>query len=334
MTKRLGLVLAPFGGAGQKEMIETIKIAEANGYDSVWVAEAWGTDAFTQLGAIAAQTSTIKLGTGIVNIYSRSAAVLAMTSVTLDQISNGRFMLGIGTSGNRVIEGLHGIPFEKPITRLREYVEIIKTLVAGKKLKYKGKIHDLPRGFQLQTTGPRKEIPIYIASLAQKSITQIGELADGWIPTYWPMDQFGVGNAWLAEGAAKTDRDVSKIDTAPFVTLAVNKDKNAARNMARMPLGFYIGGMGDFYYNMLCRFGYEKECEAVKTAWKEKRRGEAMQLITDEMIDTIAITGPIEECREKLYELYNKGVTLPLIPMANMGGMKTTREMIEGLAPK
>jgi len=334
MTQRIGLVLSPMGGAKREDLIECVKIAEATGYDSIWVAEAWGQDAFTQLAEIAVQTSTIKLGTGIVNIYSRSAAVLAMTAVTLDHISAGRFMLGIGTSGHRVIEGLHGIAFEKPITRLREYVQIITTLVAGKKLKHEGTIFNLPRGFQLQTTPLRKKIPILIASLAPKSIRQIGEIADGWIPTYWPLEKIQVGLDYIREGAATSGRDPGEVEVAPFITCVVNDNKGAARNAARMPLAFYIGGMGDFYYNMLCRMGYEREAGAVRKAWKEKRRGEALQEISDKMIDATAITGSVEECRERLQDVYTAGVTLPLIPLQNVGGGPATRKIIEGLAPQ
>ncbi|HVC29775.1 MAG TPA: LLM class flavin-dependent oxidoreductase, partial [Steroidobacteraceae bacterium] len=191
MSKRLG-VRAGFGAtrAEHQEVLQKVRIAEELGVESIWTAEAWGRDAFTFLTELALITQRMGVGTSIVNVYSRSAGVLAMTAASIDELSGGRMILGLGSSGANVIEHLHGVPFEKPLRRLREYVEIINTVIAGQPLSYDGEIFQLKRGFTLRDFAPpRPHIPIYIAAITPASIRQTGAIADGIIPIYWPKER-------------------------------------------------------------------------------------------------------------------------------------------------
>ncbi|MGB5682885.1 MAG: LLM class flavin-dependent oxidoreductase, partial [Polyangiales bacterium] len=202
MTERTGLL--PFWkNYDRKLYLRAAILADELGYDSFWIPEAWGYEIFSLLTEIAVHTKRIKLGTGIVNCFSRSPGLLAMNAATVDDISEGRLLLGMGTSAKRVIEGFHAREFEKPLTQLRDVIRVTKTLLAGKRLDESGaKLHDY-RPFSLAMQPLRPEVPIYIAALKQKSITSIGELADGWIPTFWPYTELDQGHAWIADGAAK-----------------------------------------------------------------------------------------------------------------------------------
>lgn len=197
--RRLGLYLGRLPGfdkAGfdRRELIECVRAADACGYDSFWMPEAWERDAFTLLTELAGRTERIHLGTGIINVFSRSPALIAMSAATLDDISGGRVRLGLGTSGARVVEDFHGVRFSKPLTRLRETIQIIRLLLAGERADFSGECFELRR-FKLGFKPVRSEIPIYVAALTQKSLRQAGELADGWLPTYWPRARIQEGIA-------------------------------------------------------------------------------------------------------------------------------------------
>jgi alkanesulfonate monooxygenase SsuD/methylene tetrahydromethanopterin reductase-like flavin-dependent oxidoreductase (luciferase family) len=196
MAKRLALQVG-FGGAGKErdELIERVRIAADLGVEAAFVAEAWGRDAFTFLTELVLKTEKIKLGTAIVNVFSRSPAVLAMTMASLDEMSGNRMILGLGSSGANVIEDWHGVPFKKPLKRLREYVEIINMIMRGERLEYEGELFQFGKGFRLGRGGPenfgplREHVPTFIAAITPKSVVQTGEIADGWIPVYWPLER-------------------------------------------------------------------------------------------------------------------------------------------------
>ena len=267
MAARTGLL--PFWkNYDRKLYLKAAILADELGYDSFWIPEAWGYEIFSLLTEIAAHTKQIKLGTGIVNCFSRSPGLLAMNAATVDEISEGRLILGLGTSGQRVIEGFHARAFSKPLTQLRDVIRVTKTLLAGKKLTESGaKLHDY-RPFDLAMSPVRADVPIYVAALKQKSITSIGELADGWIPTFWPYTELKRGHDWIAEGAAKSGRDPSEITTAPFTTVIPLGD--AGVREARQIVSFYIGGMGDYYKDLLSGFGYADACQRVDELYKDK----------------------------------------------------------------
>src|SRR4051812_29485758 len=228
MTEPIGL-LAFWKNYDRKLYLRAAQLADELGYDSFWIPEAWGYDLFPLLTEMALTTKRIKLGSAIVNAFSRSPGVLAMAAATVDEISEGRFILGIGTSGKNVIEGFHGRPFEKPLTQVRDVIRVVRTLLSGGKLSDAHAELAQYRPFRLEMKPFRPSVPIYVAALRPKAIESIGELADGWIPTFWPYDRIAEGRAWIAAGAARAGRDPSAIVTGPFTSV--------------LPLGLEAGSM-------------------------------------------------------------------------------------------
>jgi alkanesulfonate monooxygenase SsuD/methylene tetrahydromethanopterin reductase-like flavin-dependent oxidoreductase (luciferase family) len=317
MPKRLGVSVGfPPGPPERADLLARLRVADDLGVDSIWVAEAWGRDAFTLLTELALTTRHARLGTGIVNVFSRSAAVLAMTFGTLDELSGGRMVIGLGSSGANVVEHFHGVPFERALRRLREYVAIIDLLVRGEPLNYEGRIFKLSRGFRLQFTPPRPHIPMYIAAMTPASIRQTGEIADGLMPIHWPRQLYGELRAQLAAGAAAAGRDPRRIEIAPTVSLFITDgDEEEARRRAREPLAFYIGRMGRFYYQLLERNGYAQEVAAVRAAWERRDPAAAVAAVSDRLLEDTGVVGPLDACAEKLDALRALGADVPIIAL-------------------
>jgi F420-dependent oxidoreductase-like protein len=333
--RRLGLYLGRLpgfdkSGFNKRDLIECVKTADACGYDSIWMPEAWERDALTILTELAMHTRQIHLATGIVNVFSRTPALLAMSAATLDEISGGRFRLGLGTSGARVVEDFHGVQFNKPLTRLKETIQIIRLLLAGQCADFNGECFKLHR-FKLGFKPLRADMPIYVAALTPKSLNQIGELADGWLPTHWPRSQLQQGIAQIHIGSEAANRDAGNIEIAPFINTIVSNDLPAARKTARLPLAYYVGGMGDFYRDSLSRLGFAEEASKIHTLWQAGRRKEAIKAVTDAMVDAVAICGSLEACRIKLDEMRDYGATLPLVPIPNEGTTAEKCQAIESL---
>lgn len=333
MVKRLGITAGFAAGPAEREnFINRLLVADDLGVDTLWVAEAWGRDAFTLLTELALKTHRSRLGTGIVNVYSRSPAVLAMTFGALDEISEGRMVIGLGSSGANVIEHFHGVPFDKPLRRLREYVEIINILMSGQPLNYEGKVFKLGRGFRLQFTPMRPHIPVFIAAITPSSIRQTGEVADGLIPIHWPKQKYADLRAELTAGAKLAGRDPSGIEIAPSIGLFVTDGANdeEMRRRAREPLAYYIGRMGRFYYEMLQRHGYHVEVTGVRAGWERRDPAAAAAAISDAMLDDITVVGPLDQCAEKLDELRSLGVDVPVVALPP-GDPATVGRMLERL---
>jgi F420-dependent oxidoreductase-like protein len=311
-------------------LIECVRTAEACGYDSFWMPEAWERDAFTILTEIAGVTKHIHLATGIINVFSRSPALIAMSAATLDEVSGGRFRLGLGTSGARVIEDFHGVRFNKPLTRLKEAIQIIRTLLKGERVDFSGECFELRR-FKLGFKPLRSDLPIYVAALTPRSLRQVGEVADGWLPTHWPRARLETGTSEIQAGAEAAGRDARRIEIAPFVNVVVCNDVEQARHQARLPLAYYIGGMGDYYHASLSRLGYGVEADRIRELWQAGRPKEAMAAIDDKMVDSIAICGSLEYCRAKLDETYSFGATIPLVPIPAGGTNAEKCRVIESL---
>jgi alkanesulfonate monooxygenase SsuD/methylene tetrahydromethanopterin reductase-like flavin-dependent oxidoreductase (luciferase family) len=269
------------------------------------------------LGAVAVNTSKIQIGTSILNCFSRTPAVLAQEFSTLDELSEGRAVLGLGSSGEYVIEHFHGLKFSKPLRRIRETVEIFNTLIAREPLNYNGEIFQMSRGFTLRTPNVRDHIPVYIAAITPKSIRQTGEIADGIIPIHWPMHQFETLRAQLGEGAQAASRNVSALTIAPQVHLRILDGVNdeATWHDARQPLQFYINRMGVFYWQMLSRNGFEGEVASSREAWANRDVEGSFNAITDEMVREIEVIGPIESVREQLQERSALGADLQMLHM-------------------
>lgn len=315
---RIGLIADnPNFPAGWEQVVEKVKLADQLGYDSVWLGEAWGYDVFTSLADLARVTGRIKLGTGIVNVFSRSPGVIASSMATLDERSGGRMLLGLGSSGGNVIEHWHGVRFEKPLRRLREYAEIINMIIRREKLIYHGDIFQLERGFKLQFTPLRKHIPIYIAAITPKSIEQAGEIADGVLPICWPKEQYPAMRRMLDAGSARAGRAAGSVSIAPYITTEILMDESkrqAARDRARGPIAFYIGRMGVFYAEMLARHGYAADAEDVKRGWEAGPKT-AARGVSDALLDATAIIGTPEEIAVQLKAWQQLGVNEPIITM-------------------
>jgi F420-dependent oxidoreductase-like protein len=333
MAEHTGLV-AFWKNYDRKSVLRYAEIADELGYDSFWVPEAWGYEAFSLLTEIALATQRIKIATGIVNVFSRSPGLMAMQAATLDEISGGRLILGLGTSGAKVIEGFHGVPYKKPLTRLRQYVKVVQTLIAGGKTSDAGAdLWPEMRPFKLEMTPIRPRIPIYCACLNEEAIRMVGELADGWMPTFWPYRRFGEGRKLLAEGAARSHRNAEEVVTAPFTTVIPMPDKDIAYQSARGLISFYIGGMGDYYHAMLSRMGFAENADRVRDLYATKRRDEAAAAVSQEMLDALVIAGEPDSCRARLSEWRRAGVGLPILGLPTDMGPEICEMYLNMMAP-
>ncbi|MEM8606558.1 MAG: LLM class flavin-dependent oxidoreductase [Myxococcota bacterium] len=331
MTERTGLI-AFWKNYDRELYLKAAILADELGYDSFWIPEAWGYEIFSLLTEMAVHTKRIKLGTGIVNVFSRTPSLIAMNAATVDEISEGRLILGIGTSGKRVIEGFHGRPFTKPLTQVRDVIRVSRALLSGRKLTDSdAKLNDY-RPFDLAMRPVRPDIPIYVAALKQKSITSIGELADGWIPTFWPYTELRRGHEWIAEGAAKSGRDPSDIATAPFTTVIPLGD--AGVKEAREIVSFYIGGMGDYYKELLSGFGYADDCKRIEDLYRDKAtRSQAADAVPDAMIEALTIAGDPKHCIEELRRRRDYGITLPIVNLPSNLPWNMVEMFIRTMAP-
>lgn len=331
MSEPIGLV-AFWKNYDRQLYLKAAQLADELGYDSFWLPEAWGYEIFPLLTEMALTTKRIKLGTGIVNAFSRTPALLAMSAATVDEISEGRLILGLGTSAKRVIEGFHARPFEKPLTQLRDVIRVVRTLLAGESLDTAGAKLNEYRSFTLAMEPVRPSIPIYVAALKQKSITSIGELADGWMPTFWPYDGLSRGMEWIKDGAEKAGRDPAEITVAPFTTVIPMGHQGAQR--AKEIISFYIGGMGEYYRELLNSFGYQDECTKIAELYRDKAtRAQAAEAVTDGMMQALSITGSPAECIAELKRRREFGVQLPIVNLPPRTPWPLIEMFIRGLAP-
>ena len=313
---RLG-VLARIGRDWQAS-IEKVRIADALGYELVATGEAWGPSTVPWMTLLAVHTRNIQIGTSILNVYSRSPGAIAQEFAMLEMLSHGRMVCGLGSSGHRVIEHFHGVVFNKPLRRIREYVEIINILIKGERLNYDGEIFSMDRGFRLDYDRPRDHVPIYIAAITPKSIRQTGEIADGIFPIHWPKNRFAALRGDLSAASETAGRPADSVTIAPFTNvyvLAGDATDDAAWRAARQPLFQYVNRMGDFYWNMLASNGFEAEVMASRAAWGQRDMEGAMNAISEAMVREIQVIGPIESVAEQLAERSASGAELQLVQM-------------------
>ena len=289
-----------------REMRDAAVLAEQLGYASLSVGESWGEDAFTTLAQLAAVTTRIRVGTSIVPVFARSPANLAMAALNLDRLSEGRFFLGLGTSGQLVVQDLHGERFAKPLTRMREYIDIVRKASRGEALDHDGEFFKTKR-FKLRFTPHRADLPIYIASLSPPSLRMTGELADGWLPIFLAPSRMGAAVAELKAGAEAAGRSLADIAISPQVSIYVTDDIAAARDRERPHIAFYIGGMGVFYHQYMHRIGFGADADRVRQAFQSKDRAGAAKLVTDEMVDAMTIIGTPRQCRDQLQSYFAAG---------------------------
>ncbi len=332
MAEKIAL-LAFWKDYDRKLYLRAVQIADELGYDSFWVPEAWGYEVFSLLTEMAVHTKHIKLGTGIANVFSRSPGLMAMNVATVDEISEGRLILGIGTSAKRVIEGFHAREFSKPLTQLRDVIRVTRTLLGGKPLTEADAKLTQYRKFTLAMTPVRDNVPIYVAALKQKSITSIGEMADGWIPTFWPYDRLKDGHAWIAEGAKKAGRDPSEIATAPFTTV-LPMGFEAGAQKAKEIISFYIAGMGEYYKDLITGFGFGDVCERVEELYRNHdTRAQAPDAVTDDLMEALTITGDPAHCVQELRRRREFGIDLPILNLPTGVPWQLMEMFIRGMAP-
>lgn len=312
---RLGLT-AGYSGAKLSVNMDLILEAERLGFDSVWTAEAYGSDAVTPLAWIAARTSKIRLGTAIMQMPARSPAMTAMTAMSLDSLSGGRFILGLGPSGPQVVEGWHGVPYGKPLTRTREYVSIVRQILRREApLEHKGEHYQIPYagpgatglGKPLKSIlHGRPDLEIYTASIGPAGVACSAEVADGLIPVWMNPQRFDLLEPHLEKGFAKAGggKSLQSFDVAPFVTCVLGDDLEKCRMPVKAMLSLYIGGMGargkNFYNDYARRLGYEEAAEKIQDLYLEGRKGEALAAVPDRLVDEIALVGPKQRILERL----------------------------------
>ena len=303
----VGLMGMHVPGMSWREMREAAVLAEELGYSCISMGESWGEDALTSLAQLAAVTSRIRIGTSIVPVFARSPANLAMAALNMDRMSGGRFFLGLGTSGRLVVEDLHGERFAKPLTRMREYIDIIRKAARGERLDHDGEFFHTKR-FQLRFTPYRASLPIYIAALSPPSLRLTGELADGWLPIFLAPSRMAAAVAELDAGAAAAGRTRRDVAISPQVSIYVTDDVAAARDRERPHIAFYIGGMGVFYHQYMRRIGFGAEADRVREAFQARDRDRAAKLVTDEMVDAMTILGSPRQCRDQIQRFFDAGV--------------------------
>jgi F420-dependent oxidoreductase-like protein len=321
-------MLGYFGaGTTVQQQLELAREAERLGYDSAWVAEAYGSDAATVLAWLAAQTSTISLGSAVLQMPARSPAMTAMTAATLDQLSGGRFRLGLGLSGPQVAEGWHGQRFARPMARTRDYVNVVRMALERRRVAYQGETLELPlpdgpgKALKLTIAPAQARLPIYLAAMGPKNLALAGEVADGWLGFLYAPEHAGGFRDHLAAGAARAGRDLDSFDVAPNVQVHVSDDLAAARDAMRPFLALYIGGMGsrerNFYTEQAARYGFEQAARQVQEHYLAGDRAEAMAALPDELIDLVTLCGPAGRVRERLAAHREAGVgTLLAAPTA------------------
>ncbi len=325
---KLGVNVGYWGlGLTSEQQLEIVQEAERIGYDSVWAAEAYGSDTATVLAWLAAGTERIHLCSGIFQIPARSPAMTAMTAATIDQLSGGRFRLGLGPSGPQVSEGWHGVRFARQLQRTREYVDVVRMALRRERLEYHGETIELPlpdgpgKALKLTISPVQEEIPIYLAAIGPKNVALTGEIADGWLPVFLAPEHLDVVMAPLEEGAQRAGRTLDDFDIAPTVNVLISDDVEAARDAMRPILALYVGGMGsrekNFYNALVQRYGFEDAAREVQDLYLDGKKEEAAAALPPELIDTVTLCGPQDRVRDRLAVYAQAGVgTLAVSPMA------------------
>ena len=339
----LGLMLGY--AAGKMELpIDLVREADRLGVHAVWTAEAYGSDAVTPLAWLGALTERIKLGTAIMQMPGRTPANAAMTAMTLNQLSGGRFLMGLGLSGPQVVEGWHGVSYAQPLARTREYVEIVRRIFRREApLTFEGKHYQIPyRGDDATGLGkPLKStlvadpnIPIYLAAIGPKNVELAAEIADGWLPIFFAPEQYdAVFRPSVEAGLARAGKTIDSFDIAPTVSVVINDNLDICYNMLRPFLALYVGGMGargrNFYYDLAVRYGFEDAAIEIQDLYLAGDKGAAMARVPAELIDAVTLVGPRERVRERLAIWRNSPVTTLNMTVFDI---ETLRIMVELMA--
>jgi F420-dependent oxidoreductase-like protein len=333
MALKLGINLGYWGiGPKGDEAVEIVRAAEAKGFDSVWVAESYGSDCVSVLGWLAAQTETIKLGAAILQVPARPPAAAAMAGATLDMLSGGRFIFGFGPSGPQVSEGWYGVDYAKPWGRTREYIEVVRKIIAREgPLEHEGRHYQLPmeggtgqgKALKLNFHPLRNEIPVFVGAIGRKSVEMAAEICDGWIPIFFSADAFE--ETWgehLEAGFAKGGRSREDLEVSPSLQVAIDGDTEAARAVVRAGLLLYIGGMGsretNFYVDLTHRFGFGDVADEVQSLYLDGKREEAYKAIPDELVNATSLIGDEDEVGARIDKLAAAGVDRLILSPVHM----------------
>jgi len=329
-----------YSGATLALDVDRVLEAERLGYASVWTAEAYGSDAVSPAAWLAARTTRIHVGTGIMQIPARTPAMTAMTAMTLDALSGGRFRLGLGVSGPQVVEGWHGQPFGKPLAKTREYVEIVRAILKREKpLEHRGEYYQIPYagpgatglGKPLKSIlHGRAALPIYLAAVGPKNVALAAEIADGWIPVFYSARRAALFREWLDAGFKVSGRAARAFDVMPMVSVVVGPDAAACRAVVKPRIALYVGGMGargrNFYNDIARRYGYEDAAKTIQDLYLAGKKAEAEAAVPDALVDEVALCGPKERIRERLAEWTGAGVTT-LMVAGDVTAMRTLAEL-------
>jgi F420-dependent oxidoreductase-like protein len=342
---RLGLNVG-YWGAGLRGNTDLVEEADRLGYHSVWAAEAYGADVVSVLAWFGARTQNIMLGSGIMQMPARTPAMTAMTAATLDELSGGRFLLGLGLSGPQVVEGWHGVPYGKPLGKTREYVSIVRAaLRRAEPLVHEGEHYQIPyRGADATGLGKalkliihpeRPNLPIYLASIGPKNVQLTAEIADGWLPVFYSPDKSAsIFGEYLEAGFALSTEPAKaeRFDIAPSVSAVVTDDLEVGRNMVKPFMALYIGGMGargkNFYFDLARRYGYERAATEIQDLYLSGKKEEAIRRVPDELVDETNLIGPRELIRDRLEAWKESGVTTLLISTMDIATVRTLAELV------
>lgn len=341
---RLGL-MAGYSGSKIELPMDMILEADKLGYHSVWTSEAYGSDAITPLAWIGALTKNIKLGSAIMQMPARSPAMTAMTAMTLDQLSGGRMLCGLGLSGPQVVEGWHGESYGKPLGKTREYVEILRKIFAREEpLTHDGQHYKIPyEGDDATGLGKplksilhgRADIPIYVASIGPKNVELTAEIADGWLPIFFSPERYPEYFQEQVEAGFKkagNGKSIADFDIAPSVYVAMDDDIEMARNMIRPMLALYVGGMGakgkNFYHDLAVRYGFEEEADTIQDLYLSGKKAEAMVAVPNELIDAVALVGSRERIADRLQLWKDSDVTTLNIQTNDIEVVRAMAEMV------
>jgi F420-dependent oxidoreductase-like protein len=333
-------------GSGLANAIDLAQEAERLGFHSAWTAEAYGTDCITPLTWIAAHTEGLNVGSAIMQMPARTPAMTAMTAATLDLMTGGRFLLGLGLSGPQVVEGWHGQPYGKPLAKTREYVEIVRTILARETpLEHHGEHYDIPfsgsnatglgKPLKIIVHPRRADIPVYLAAIGPKNVELAAEIADGWLPVFFSpfrfKDAFG---AALDAGFARAGggKSLDQFDVAPTVSVIVGDDVETLRGFAKPMAALYIGGMGargkNFYNDLACRYGFEAAAKEIQDLYLDGKKKEATAAVPDELVDEISLVGPKERIADRLDAWRESGITTMIVGAAQREALQVMAELV------
>jgi F420-dependent oxidoreductase-like protein len=340
---RLGLNLG-YSGSAMGMDLSLVEEADRLGYHSVWSAEAYGSDAVTTITWVAARTQRIRVGTAIMQIGARTPALTATTAMTLDQLSGGRFLLGLGVSGPQVIEGWHGVPYGRPLEKTREFVEIVRAVWRREKpVEFQGSWYQVPyRGPDATGLGKplksilhgRPDIPIYLAAIGPKNLALAGEIADGVLPIFFSAERMRVFADALAAGfrAAGGGKALSSFDVAPTVVVVPGADVDRCRAAVKPRLALYVGGMGargrNFYNDLVRRYGYEAEAVRIQDLYLAGKKEEAAAAVPDALVDEVALCGPRERIAEQLTLWKSSGITTMICATQSVDAVRLMAELV------